>query len=392
MFVFRFFIIELKKIFYSLPKIALGFFVSVICVGIIGFGTLYYINTNSNDFKSSIVVYIPENDKFLNFAVNAFESSEQIRELYKIIKVNEKESVEKSVFDGKATAGIVFEDNFVNSIIHGKENISINVFISNENEILKSIIMKFADCYKNILENVQAGIYSVHKIYENTTGEKVSDEINKNINMEYVDFVFSKYNYFDFEEYGHSMSLIEYYISMLFPLFLILFTMPVGAVLYSFKRCFYKCAKCGFVITAFVQNMVIFIIMFIISLLCMTAAFLFNADINGNMLPVIFELFTISVVVNTVFFLSEGNISGGLILFFIVLICSFFGGAIVPPSFLPEWIKDIYTYSPVYVAGSRFSAIFNSFYTFDNIFYDIFIWIAGYLSVFIFGRRKWRLF
>ena len=60
---------------------------------------------------------------------------------------------------------MVFEEDFVDSVIHGKKNIPINIFISNKDLILKNAVMKFADCYKDILENVQAGIFSVEKIY-----------------------------------------------------------------------------------------------------------------------------------------------------------------------------------------------------------------------------------
>ena len=199
MFVLRLFIIELKRMLFALPKIAIGFLLSVIFVSAIGFSVIYYISLNGDNFKSTISVYVPENDKFLNFAINAFKSSGKIKYLYEIEKENDKEAVERAVKSGESTAGVVFEEDFVDSVIHGKKNIPINIFISNKDLILKNAVMKFADCYKDILENVQAGIFSVEKIYLEEAGQKLSSEYNSDINLRYVNFIFSKYKYFNFQ-------------------------------------------------------------------------------------------------------------------------------------------------------------------------------------------------
>ena len=79
MFVLRLFIIELKRMLFALPKIAIGFLLSVIFVSAIGFSVIYYISLNGDNFKSTISVYVPENDKFLNFAINDFKSSGKIK-------------------------------------------------------------------------------------------------------------------------------------------------------------------------------------------------------------------------------------------------------------------------------------------------------------------------
>ena len=126
MFALRLFIIELKKMFFALPKIAIGFLLSIIFVSAIGFSVIYYINLNGDDFKSTISVYVPENDKFLNFAINAFKNSGKIKYLYEIKKEDNKENVERAVKSGDSTAGVIFEEDFVQSVIHGKSNIPIN--------------------------------------------------------------------------------------------------------------------------------------------------------------------------------------------------------------------------------------------------------------------------
>lgn len=391
MFAFRFFIISLKKVLFSFPKMILGFFVSLVFIAAVGAGTIYYISAGTENFKSSVAVYVPEDNRLLNLAVNAFENSDNIKELYNVIRTEKKEDVETFVVSGKAAAGIVFEKDFVNEIMSGKEGIPINVFVSDRDIILKSSIIKFADCYKDILEYVQAGIYSGQKIYYEQTGEKISSENNRNFNMKYINFVFSKNDFFDYDDGKKGISLVEYYISMLFPLFLILFSFPLGVILYSFKKCFYNCSECGFITVAFIQNLVIFIILSFITGLCICCFSLSGFDVSSNIMPALFELITISVIINTVFFISEGNVNGGMILFFAALLCSFFSGAIIPPSFLPDWIKDLYMYFPVYTAGNRFMSVFGYSYGFENAFYDLIIWFAGYTAVFIFGRKKWRL-
>ena len=386
MFVLRLFIIELKRMHIALPKIAIGYLLTVIFVSAIGFSVIYYISLNGDNFKSTISVYVPENDKFLNFAINAFKSSGKIKYLYEIEKENDKEAVERAVKSGESTAGVVFEEDFVDSVIHGKKNIPINIFISNKDLILKNAVMKFADCYKDILENVQAGIFSVEKIYLEEAGQKLSSEYNSDINLRYVNFIFSKYKYFNFDEEGGT-SLIEYYISVLFPIFLTLFSIIAGIVLYSYKKSFYMCAKCGFAGIAFTRNMVLFILLAIITLFLIFIISLMGFNVYINIIPLILAVFSVSVISNAVFFISKGNISGGLILFFAVLFFSFLGGAIIPPSFLPEWIKDIYTYSPIYVIGNQFGSLFNSGYLIQGIFYDICIWIFSYFMMFVFGRK-----
>ncbi len=386
MFALRLFIIELKKMFFALPKIAIGFLLSIIFVSAIGFSVIYYINLNGDDFKSTISVYVPENDKFLNFAINAFKNSEKIKYLYEIKKEDNKENVEGAVKSGDSTAGVIFEEDFVQSVIHGKSNIPINIFISNEDLILKNAVMKFADCYKDILENVQAGIFSVEKIYLEEAGQKLSSEYNSNINLKYVNFVFSKYKYFNFDN-ERGTTLVEYYISMLFPIFLTLFSIIAGIVLYSYKKSFYMCSKCGFSVIAFTQNIVLFILLAFITLFLILIISLMGFRVYINIIPLIFAVFSVSVISNMVFFISKGNVSGGLILFFAVLFFSFLGGAIVPPSFFPKWIKEIYTYSPIYVIGNQFGSLFSSGYLTQGIFYDICIWIFSYFMIFVFGRK-----
>ncbi len=386
MFALRLFIIELKKMFFALPKIAIGFLVSIIFASAVCFATVYYINLSGEDFKSSISVYVSRDDKFFALAINAFENSGKIKDLYKIEKENNEESVRDAVESGRSTAGIIFDEDFVSDIIRGRKDIPIDVYISNKDLVLKNAVMKFADCYKSILENVQAGIFSAEKVYSEQTGQKLSSEYNRNINIEYIDFVFSKHKYFDFADDGGN-GIIKYYISMLFPLFLLLLSIMAGAVLYSYKKSFYVCAECDPTIVAFVHNIVLFILTALITAFLILIVYIIGFDIYINIIPLIFAVFSLSVISNTVFFISNGNINGGLVLFFAALFFSFLGGAIIPPTFFPEWIKEIYTYSPIYVIGSQFSSLFDSEYLTEGIFYEICIWFLCYFAVIAFRRK-----
>jgi len=387
MFTFRLFFIELKRIGYSLPKIFIGLAVSVIFVSIAALCAVFFVNAHNNS-KSLITVYVPENNAFFNMAVDIFSKTDGIKDLYEVNKVSDRDSVRKSVENGEALTGIVLDDNFIDSIMNGKENIPINVFLSEKNKTLNTVIINFADCAKNILEYVQSAIYSSEMIYSEKMGMKMPGELNKKINIKYINIFASRNNYFDLRNGEYDINLTEYYISMLFPIFLILFSIPLGSLLYSFNKCFYKCADCGFLSVVFVHNIIIFIMLFFVCFIVVAFLSAFGVNVNIAFFPLSFAVFSVSVIINTVYFIADGNIGGGVFLFFIMLIFSFFGGAIVPSAFLPDWIKDIQIYSPVYVIGSQFFSLFAENYNIQNLFYNICICFFCYVVAFAWGCKK----
>lgn len=391
MFIFRFFIIELKKIVFSLPKVIFGLLIAVIFIAVILACSTLYINSQGDDLKNSIVVFVPENDRFLNLGINSFEKFESFKDLYKIEKVTDKKLVSEKVENGQAVAGVAFENDLVKKVIKGEKNIPINIYISDQNTYLKNVIMKFADCCLYALKDVQAGIYSAELVYKDVTGDKMSKDDNLEINRRYINSFFSRMNYFETDD-NAGISLVKYYGSMLIPLLFVLVSMMIGSSIYNHKKSFFQTIQSNFVSVAFVQHIVLFFLFLFLTLLAIFFMYIFGVNIYFNILPIVFAIFAITAFIGTVFFIGSGNINSGLVLFFLMLIFSFLGGAFVSPSLMPNWIKMIYVYSPVYVWGNQIMAIFqDKFNFFENIYfylYDIFVCCLCYIGVFAFGRKQ----
>lgn len=335
----RLLIADIKAMVFKLPKIVAGGFVLVMAVMMVAFAITQY-SQNVDNSKSVIAVYAPP-DTFTQLALNAIENMESVSRVCKFERVSGKEA-EAMLLDNRASAAIIFGDNFVEDIIAGKKN-QPRVMVSQNSS---GLFMDLTNCGSSMIAIAQASIYSAEAAYYAQTGEKIPYELDRELDMEYINTVFGREKVFK-ESADSRHSVMDYYVCMNIPVFLLLLTMGFSTILFNQSKQFYECTR--------VNKLCIFIIQFIKAFLVLLFAFCllylgcmaFDMNIKFNIIPV----FIIALVSTVVYSISGNKINGSLFLMILTIVMGFLGGAFLPPSLMPDVLINIVEFSPVNIMG-----------------------------------------
>lgn len=360
---------EFKAMFFKVPKILAGMAVVIAAVVTLSLIITGYSQTKNN-YKNTIAISVPD-DTFTNIAVTAVENMDSVSEICRFVRVNDKEA-EAMVKDNRASAALIFEDNFVQDIISGK-NIQPRIIVSQNSN---KLFMELAGCGSSMLAIVQAGVYSAQKAYAEQTGNAVTGSVNRELNMEYINTVFSRETYF--ENINNSgITISEYYVSMLFCVFLLLLSMSFSQIVFPQSKAFYSYTGLSYMSVAFIQFLKIFTIYFVILLLTKLICNIADINLCFNILAVV----SLSAIVTAIYSVSGISVNGSLFILFFAVVFGYVGGCFLPPSFMPEFIRDIMEYTPINITGSQLMGG-------KHILYSIAIWLICAAIIIIGGRRK----
>lgn len=359
---------EIKSAAKKLPLIISSGMLLLAVVMLFALALTSYSN-NKNGGKSIIAISAP-NDTFTNIAITAVENMDSVSELCRFVRTDKSEA-EAMVVDNRASAALIFEENFVEDIISGKNSQPRILVSQNTNKLFTDL----AKCGTSMLAAVQAGIYSAEKAYEEQTGTALPHSQNKELNMEYVDTVFSREG--DFVKSSENiLDIKDYYVCMLVPVFLLLFASSLGILIYPESNSFYEYSRLGFLRIASIQFVKIFVIYFVLFALLWCAAYFADIDMRFNILSVI----SLSFIVSAVYSLTDKKTAASLFIIIFTFVTAFASGAFVPPALMPDSVKSLSELMPVYNMGYQLMGE-------CNLTYSIVLW-AVCTAITIMGGKK----
>lgn len=356
---------ELKAMAIKLPKIILGggVLLSIVAV-LIALINVYSLKSDSG--KNVVAVAAPDS-LFTNVAVNALSNMESVTQLCKIQRVSEIEA-EAMVKENRASAALILGENFVEDIISGK-NTSPRIIV---NERGNELFMELAQRGSSILAIVQASIYAGEEAYYRASGNRLSAKLNKELNMEYIDRVFSREDTFrDISD--NEKTVVDYYISRLLAVMLLIFSGSLGTVMYPLKRSFYKNLGVINLYGDLLQFLKVFIIF---------TAVVAVLSALGYVSFSILAIISLSLMATALFSLSENKLNSSLFILFFTAVIGFLGGAFLPPSLMGDFLRGFMVCSPIYIIGSQFLG------TGCFVIETIVIWLICLLLIFLGGKRQ----
>ncbi len=361
---------EFKSLVYRLPKIILGG--SILGVVILLFVFVITEYSYNNDSGKNVIAISASDDIFTETAITAVENMKSVSKICKFVRVNENEA-EAMVWDNRASAAIIFGQNFVEDILRGK-NTQPRILV---NENSSKLFTELTQCGSSMLAIVQAGIYSAEAVYYDTQGKRLSPLLNRELNMEYINTVFSREKIFR-ELKNDGISLGEYYLAMLLSVFMLFLTMSFSAILFSQNKVVYEYSGLSWVLISIIQFLKAFAVLMFTNIIVWILCMVFDINIHFTLMPVI----TIALFSTTVFSISGKNkVNGSLFIMVFTLAAGFFGGAFIPPAFMNEKIRALSELTPLNVMGMEFMGN-------ENVLYSLIVWGLCLAVIFVGGKRK----
>lgn len=340
---------EFKSMCYKMPRVIFGGALTAAAMAAL---VLIIACCKSDNGKSVIAVSAP-NDTFTNIALTAVENMDSVSEICKLVRVNENEA-EAMVYDDRASAALIFGDNFVDDIIKGN-NTQPRIIVNKKGN---ELFMELAQCGSSMLAIVQAGIYSAQKAYYEQTGQSISSQQNKQLNIEYINTVLSREKAFN-KINNTGITLPEYYAAMLIPVFMLIFAMALSEIAFPENMSLYNYASLSYSLIVLIQ----FVKIFSVELAFFSVIFIICRIMGISILFDIITVINISSIAAMIYSLSKNRINASLFILFFTVIMGFAGGCFLPPAFIPEGVKNIMEYTPLNVMGVQLMGNINIFYS-----------------------------
>lgn len=365
----RLLIAELKAMICKLPKIFAGGMVLVFAVLLFSYVMTSY-SQKTDGGKNVIAISAPD-DTFMTVALTAVENMESVSKICKFDRVNEDEA-EAMVLDNRASAAIIFENNFVEDIINGKNTKPRIIVSQNSNKLF----MDLANCGSSMLAIVQAAIYSAEGAYYDKTGKRLSADLNKELNMEYINSVFSRER--NFKKFrGDDISVAEYYIAMLLPVFLLLFSMSFSTIIYPQSKKFYEYSKLSSLSISVIQFIKVFLINIVLMSVFKFICVIVDFSLSFNILAIV----SVSAIVTAIYSVSLDKVSGSLFILIFTIVTGFLSGAFLTPALMPVPLRYIMEFIPLNVIGFQLMGEWNIPYTLGILAICLILMVIG-------GKRK----
>lgn len=391
--------IEIKRVLRFLPHIVAGALALCFIIGVISFSASKALYEKKNNNRVNIALSMPENDKSAKFMISIIKEMISIKENCNFVQVNNKEEAYQMVKDGEAYGAIIIPKGLARDIMDGT-NTPATVVLPNNSSIEADLIKDLIDGGTKSLTSAQAGIYAVTYEYEQVYNDRITKELQDNINIKYFDHTLARESYFNHNKISASgeLTLIEYYISSGIVFFMLLLGMVFSKALCPRNKAFYKKLKSHNIskavvtltriISVFTAYIIVTIIgFFIYVLICKYLGIDIIVLKIRDYLILMFVIFCIVSFVVCIFTITESQISGSLLLFVSTLIMNFISGGFVPTVFLPKSIQSLSPYMLTNVLSKQVGSIFigefdgNGFLNACVILLGIYIFTAIVLAI-----------
>jgi ABC-2 type transport system permease protein len=362
--------IEIKRVLRFLPHIVAGALALCFIIGVISFSASKALYEKKDNNKVNIALSMPENDKSAKFMISIIKEMKSIKENCNFVQVNNKEEARQMVKDGEAYGAIIIPKGLARDIMDGT-NTPATVILPNNSSIEANLIKDLFDSGVKSLTSAQAGIYAVTYEYEEVYNDRITKELQDNINIKYFDHTLARESYFNHTKISASgdLTLIEYYVSSGIVFFMLLLGMVFSKALCPRNKAFYEklkaynISKAVVTLTRIISVFTVYIIVavvgfFIYVLICKyldTDIMVFKIR---DYLILMFVIFCVVSYVVCIFTITESQISGSLLLFVSTVIMNFVSGGFIPTVFLPKALQSFSPYMLTNALSKQMGSIF----------------------------------
>lgn len=339
-------------------------------IGVISFSASKALYEKKDNNKVNIALSMSENDKSAKFMISIIKEMKSIKESCNFVQVNDKEEARQMVKDGKTYGAIIIPKGLARDIMDGT-NTPATVILPSNSSIQANLIKDLIDSGTKSLTSAQAGIYAVTYEYEEVYNDRITKELQDNINIKYFDHTLARESYFNHTKISASgeLTLLEHYISSGTVLFMLLLGMvfpkalcPRNKVFYE-KLISYNISKAVVILTRIISVFTAYIIVAVIGLfIYILICKYLGADVIEfkirDYLILMFVIFCVVSFVVCIYTITESQISGSLLLFVSTLIMNFISGGFIPTVFLPKSLQSLSPYMMTNVLSKQVGSIF----------------------------------
>lgn len=387
--------IEIKRMLRFLPHIMVGALALCFIIGIISFSASKLLYEEKNKNKVNIALSMPKDENSSKLMISILKDMKSIKENCNFIEVNNEEAAYEMVENGDAYGAIIIPKHFVKDILDGT-NTPATVVLPDKSSIEAMLIKDLIDAGTKSLASAQAGIYSIAYEYEGIFNERLTKELQDDINIKYFDHTLARESYFKHKVISATgdLTVFQYYISSGIVLFMLLLGMGFSKALSPNNNAFYEklkpygISKGIIILNRIISIFVVYIIIsFIIFGIYAAIANYFeleilNFKIRDYILFLLVMLCTASFIVS-IFTVGESQISGVLLLFIITIAMNYISGGFIPTVFLPKAIQSLAPYMLTNILAKQVGNIFLEEVSIKGFFSIIGVTIGIYIITII---------
>lgn len=362
----QYFFLELKKTFFTFPKLLAGSFLLLVMT----FLCVFFIRSSADTGKKTPVfvgVLAEKDEPFIDWIINTANNMPDLGYSVHIRKIDKK-TAENDFFSEDTNVLFIVPKNYISSIIHGENKHLTIRFSKTQMTVVNTLMKELANAASSFILDTEGAMYSMHDYYQkyHLSNESKDDMA---LNLKYVQEIISFSNALDIKKaedipetslFHECLSSGIVLLPLLFCLMLLPLMMSEGI---SLKN---NLVRIG--IHTWKQVLVkeaVFFLTIFASFLLLSILFLFlqKTDLVQNVVsePVFsetIEVFSLLLRCSPVFlfaavfscFLSEtsGEASGGMmLLFFSTIFLSLFSGLFYPLRYLPEFFQNAAIFLPL---------------------------------------------
>lgn len=227
-----YFQLECKKFFRALPGILGG----TLLIGLILGGLIFVcektLTKNQESKTLQIGIAAQENEPYVDWLISTIENMDSLSFTCRFQKLPEQKANEE-LRSGKLDAVFVIPENYIASLISGKQNPLKIRFGERDSSISGFLIRQIGEAASDLMIHTQAGIYAMKDFYHKTgLANAAEDELD--LNLKYLDVIMNRQKLLTVEETGQDQVLSgpAYYTVAGFVLILLFWGLTCSGILH----------------------------------------------------------------------------------------------------------------------------------------------------------------
>lgn len=360
---------EIKRAVKLLPRLFTGAILLSVLIGMIAFLGSSLLYKDQVVGKVSVAVVIEAEDEASRLMINTLENMESVKKTCNFIETT-KEEAYQMLYDGRIYGIVLVPQGFVGSIMDGT-NTPATVVLPNGSGLEAGIVRELTTAGATSLSAAQAGIYAISDYSRKHDKNEVFSEIEKQINLVYMDYVLPRDGYFDeiTASATGDLPVMQYYGAMGAVFFLLLCGIGLSHLFYGEKTAFQlklHCYGLGNLALTVCRTAGVFIAYFVLTVIFLGIAMVLNSVFQLDVLTItpfmivgiLCILFLASVSIAFFYTLASSELAGVILLFLSATGMIFVSGGFLPAAFLPVIFQKIAAFLPVSVMMELMETLF----------------------------------
>lgn len=375
---YRYYLINMKRMLKLLPAIIAGVILLCCCV----LSGIYVLvqNSSADHTKLKIGVVGEIENSYLEYGITALQSMDSTRYVVELTEVNEEEAA-SMVKKGELTAYMVITDGFVDSVMYGSNDIRVD-YVCGEGDagLIGMVMEEIVDSYSGYVTGSQSVIYAAEAVNRSVNGKKhLSKEQLVDINARCINSVLTREKFcrLEFSGISYNLSAAAYYLCGIFVIFLLLSGINSCMYFNGRSRDFQRISLShgGKIWWQILGEYIPFLLLSLCITICVwiSLTFAFSLKImyidewSGDAIVKLWEMFFYIIpvvvfitVIQMLIYEIADNLIGSILLQFILSICiGYVSGCFYPEQYFPESVRNISSMLPPKMAVKYMASFFS---------------------------------